>query len=168
MSIKRSWSTSQPVTGRPPARCAVAAGTAALLVALSLAAGPARALDLVSEDEAHRPDAEAVGLTRGITRGPAIQLVTPESDTGSIKGPFKMVVNFKARGGSQIDPRSIEVLYLKQPPVDLTQRLAAGIRPEGIDLDGLALPPGQHRLLVRVADQEGRSSDLVVQIKVEP
>jgi hypothetical protein len=78
-----------------------------------------------------------------------------------------MLLSFKALGGSHIDTRSVEVIYLKEPLIDLTPRLASAISDQGLALDGVVLPPGVHRMLVRVADQDGRSSDLVLKLKVD-
>jgi hypothetical protein len=78
-----------------------------------------------------------------------------------------MVLSFKALGGGRIDARSVEVIYLKEPLIDLTPRLLNGISDRGLQLDGVVLPPGQHRMLVRVADQDGRSSDLIMKLTVD-
>jgi hypothetical protein len=139
----------------------------AALLLLCLCAAPAQALDLVSGDEAAQPDLLGDLVLRGITRGPLISQVQPDPQTQAVKSPFRMVLNFKALGGGRIDARSVEVLYLKEPLIDLTPRLLSGISDQGLQLDGVVLPPGQHRMLVRVADQDGRSSDLVVKFTVD-
>jgi hypothetical protein len=138
---------------------------AALLLCLSVAS--AQALDLVTGAEAAQPDHVGELVLRGITRGPLISQVQPDPQTQAVKSPFRMVLSFKALGGGRIDARSVEVIYLKEPLIDLTPRLLNGISDRGLQLDGVVLPPGQHRMLVRVADQDGRSSDLIMKLTVD-
>lgn len=46
--------------------------------------------------------------------------------------------------------------------------MKAGISEHGLQMDGLTLPPGQHRIQVRVADSEGRATESVLQFEVAP
>ncbi len=140
---------------------------ALLLAASALCVTQAQAFDLVTGDEAAQPEMREEQLLRGITRGPLISVLQPDPQTAAVKSPFKMLVSFKALGGSRIDARTVEVIYLKEPLIDLTPRLASAISDQGLALDGVVLPPGVHRMLVRVADQDGRSSDLVLKLKVD-
>ncbi|MEY2689716.1 MAG: hypothetical protein RL375_3915 [Pseudomonadota bacterium] len=140
---------------------------ALLIAATVFCLGQAQAFDLVTGDEAAQPEVTNELVLRGITRGPLISVLQPDPQNAVLKSPFKMLVSFKALGGSRIDARSVEVLYLKEPLIDLTPRLASAITDQGLALDGVVLPPGMHRMLVRVADQDGRSSDLVLKLKVD-
>ncbi|MEO6278666.1 hypothetical protein [Roseateles sp.] len=133
-----------------------------LLMALTLS--PAFALDLVTAEEAGRPDVPFG--TRGVTRGPRITQELPAKDGAAVRAPLQLKVGLKAMGGARIDVSTLQVTYLKKPSVDLTPRLRAGISDGGIELSGVSVPPGQHRLLVRVADSEGRESETVVQLNV--
>lgn len=128
-------------------RIAIAAG---LALASSLA--QAQALQLVTPDEAKMPAVAAKPGTRAITRGPGVKLASPESVSGTF--PFK--VEFAPRGGSKIDPASVKVEYLRGSGVDLTARLKAGIKPEGIDVAAAQVPAGEHAFRVSVRDSEGR------------
>ncbi len=145
-------------------RPTVRAGLAILLLALLL---PARALELVSAEEAARPEAEQA-LTRGVTRGPAITQELPALGKGPVRSPMQLKIVLKARGGARIDPASVQLTYLKNPMIDLTPRLRAGISDGGIVADGLTLPPGLHRIQLRVADSEGRETETVLQLDVAP
>lgn len=127
----------------------------------------AQAFDLVTGDEAARPEMREEQLLRGITRGPLISVLQPDPQVAVVKSPFRMLLSFRALGGSHIDARSVEVIYLKEPLIDLTPRLASAISDQGLSLDGVVLPPGVHRMLVRVADEDGRSSDLVLKLRVD-
>ena len=109
---------------------------------------------LVSEAEASRPNAPELA-TRGITRGPGIKLLgTPEVSAKS----FSLKFEFEPRGGAHIDPKSVRLEYMKQPLIDLTERVKAGIHDHVLEISQFAVPPGSHPLRVRVADSEGREA----------
>jgi len=109
---------------------------------------------LVSEAEASRPNAPEL-VTRGITRGPGIKLLgTPEVSAKS----FSLKFEFEPRGGAHIDPKSVRLEYMKQPLIDLTERVKAGIHDRVLEVSQFAVPPGSHPLRVRVADSEGREA----------
>ena len=131
--------------------------SASLLVSASFAA---QSLELVTPEEAARPDMPAG--TRGVTRGPAITLESP----AAARSPMPLKVAVKARGGAHIDPKSLRLTYLKTPMVDLTARVRPGISETGIALDEVTLPPGLHRLLVHVADSEGRETEVELKLDV--
>ncbi len=125
-----------------------------LAASLLLASGAlqAQSLQLVTADEAKLPAVAAKPGTRAITRGPGIKLATPES----VSGAFPFRIEFAPRGGSKIDPASVKVEYLRGNGVDLTERLKAGIRPEGIEIASAQVPAGEHAFRVSVRDSEGR------------
>ncbi|MCV2367527.1 hypothetical protein [Roseateles oligotrophus] len=127
-----------------------------------LGVSPAQALDLVSSAEAALPD----DVTRGITRSASIVQEQPPPKSGPVRSPFQLKIALKAHGGSRIDVKSVQLIYMKTPMVDLTERVRAGISESGILMEGLSLPPGQHRIQVRVADSEGRESEAMVQLDV--
>ena len=94
-----------------------------LLVGLAAAmCTPLSAAPLISAKEAALPPAAGALATRGISRGPAVKLISPESDT-PVQSPFDFKVSLDARGGQKIDPDSVKVVYMKAPFVDLTPRL---------------------------------------------
>ncbi|HXG50130.1 MAG TPA: hypothetical protein VNN77_01820 [candidate division Zixibacteria bacterium] len=136
-----------------------------LTVALVFIEGSAGAqpIQLITEKEAKLPAAPQAP-SRAITRGPAVKLVSPESVGG---GAFALRVVFEPRGGSKIDPDSVQVTYLKNPPVDLTRRLKSAIRPEGIDLASVTAPGGEHPIRITVRDIEGRQGSLVINLSVK-
>jgi len=124
------------------------------VTAFTLATGfaHAQALQLVTADEAKLPAVAATPATRAITRGPGIKLATPDS----VSGAFPLKVEFAPRGGSRIDPASVKVEYLRGPGVDLTARLKANIKPEGIEVASAQAPAGEHAFRISVRDSEGR------------
>ncbi|MBU3567279.1 hypothetical protein [Polynucleobacter alcilacus] len=135
---------------------------AASLVAstqLSLAAS------LISAKEAALPPAAGTLATRGISRGPAIKLTSPEADT-PVMTPFDFKVTFEPRGDAKIDPGSVKVVYMKSPFVDLTPRLKSAISANGIDFAKADVPPGTHTIRVTVKDTEGRETNSVLNLVV--
>jgi len=123
------------------------------------------AAPLVTAQEAALPPASGTLATRGISRGPAVKLNSPEADT-PIQSPFDLKFTFEARGESKIDPSSVKVVYMKTPIVDLTPRLKNAITPTGIDFQKADLPVGTHVLKVTVKDTEGRETNSIINLVI--
>jgi len=118
---------------------------------------------LINEAEAVRPNAPEL-TTRGISRGPGIKLVgSPEV----IAKSFNIKFEFEPRGGARIDAKSIRLEYLKQPLIDLTDRVKAGIHDQTLELERFSVPPGAHALRIRVSDSEGREASQVVNLQAK-
>jgi hypothetical protein len=149
-----------------------ALGLAGLLMCIAAvaAAGDAAKLVLITKDEAQLPAAELGSLIMraGITRGPQIDVVSPNPDAKNIPSPVHFQVKFAARGGANIDADSVHVLYLKRPLVDLTNRIKRFTKTDGIDVDLAEVPPGTHSIKVDVKDSEGRASSSVFTFSVAP
>ena len=120
---------------------------------------------LISAKEAELPAASGVLATRGISRGPAVKLNSPEADT-PVVAPFDFKVTFEARGDAKIDLESVKVIYMKSPFVDLTPRLKKAISVNGIDFSKAEVPPGNHTIRVTVKDTEGRETNSVLNLIV--
>lgn len=125
----------------------------------------AQKLTLISAAEAALPPSSGAMATRGISRGPAVKLVSPEADT-PVKAPFSLKFSFEGRGGEKIDPASVKVVYLKSPFVDLTPRLQSAISANGIEVAQADVPPGEHQLRVTVKDSAGRETNSTITIVV--
>ena len=123
------------------------------------------AAPLITATEAALPSASGTLATRGISRGPAVKLHSPEEDT-PVKAPFDLKFSFEARGESKIDPNSVKVVYMKTPVVDLTPRLKNAITSSGIDFQKAEIPVGTHVLKVTVKDSEGRETNSIVNLVV--
>ena len=123
------------------------------------------AAPLITATEAALPSASGTLATRGISRGPAVKLHSPEEDT-PVKAPFDLKFSFEARGESKIDPNSVKVVYMKTPVVDLTPRLKNAITSSGIDFQKAEIPVGTHVLKVTVKDSEGRETNSIVDLVV--
>ena len=143
-------------------RLLMAFGTS-LLCGLSMGSASAQVIKLISDDEARLPSAASMSA-RGVTRGLGVKLLSPEAGK---KDGLPLKLSFEPRGSAQIDTASVQVTYLKSPTVDLTPRLKAAIRPEGIDLSAVAMPPGEHSIRVSVKDDEGRLGSAVITLKAQ-
>jgi hypothetical protein len=123
---------------------------------------------LITNEEAKLPDAIKATMTRraGVTRGPKILLMQPGPAGASVSSPVHFQIKFESFGGAKIDPASVSVNYLKDPPVDLTQRLQPAIGSAGIDVTAAEIPPGSHDLRVDVKDSDGRSGTGIFTLNV--
>lgn len=123
---------------------------------------------LITAEEAALPAASTGLLTRGISRGPGVKLVSPSADLGAVKAPFDLKIAFEPRGGNPIDSASVKVVYMKTPFVDLTPRLQSMITEKGIDFTQADVPAGDHELKVTVTDKDGRETHSVFHLVVTP
>jgi hypothetical protein len=141
---------------------------AACVAALSFAVSVANALVLITAQEAALPD--ALGLQqldkRGVTRGPKILVLSPAPDAGVVRSPVNLLLKFESYGGAAIDPRSVKVVYLKAPNINLTQRISRLVNPGGIEVPAAEVPPGTHYIRVEVKDNAGRTGTVIFPIVV--
>ena len=134
-------------------------------VSISVVPNLVLAAPLITAKESALPAASNTLATRGISRGPAVKLNSPEVDT-PINSPFDFKVLFEARGEGKIDPNSVKVVYMKSPFVDLTPRLKSAITLTGINFSKAEVPPGTHTIRVTVKDMDGRETNQVITIVV--
>ena len=150
----------------------IALGLAVLLLCFGSleAAGENTKVVLITKNEAQLPTTATSSLTMraGVTRGPQISALLPKPDAKGVSSPFHFQVKFVARSGAKIDFDSVRVVYLKQPLVDLTDRLKQYIKADGIDVDAAEVPPGTHSIKIDVKDSEGRAGSTVLTFNVAP
>jgi hypothetical protein len=141
---------------------------AAVLGVALAAAHSAFAFQLITSDEAKLPSAQVVQIaTRGLTRGPTVDQVSPPPDaTVPSGGSVTFDITFDAHNGATINPSTVKVTYMKQPAIDLTQRLKPFITPKGIDAANVQIPAGTHMIRIEVTDSEGRSTTEIMKIQV--
>ncbi len=138
--------------------------------ALLLLTAPANALTLITAAEAAMPAGGPQPLvvpvppTRGITRPPEIDLMSPPKRP--VHSPFEFRIGFIAHGGARIDPKSVKVIYLRQDNIDLTNRLKSAITAKGIDVPNAETPPGEYAFRIEVRDDDGHiaTSDIVIDV----
>jgi hypothetical protein len=124
-----------------------------------VAVNRAIALVLITPQEAALPDAIGVAHelgVRGVTRGPTVSVVSPAPDAGAVRSPLRLLLRFESHGGAGINPNSVKLIYLKNPAINLTQRVADLVMTDGIDLRSAEVPPGTHYIRVEVKGTEGR------------
>lgn len=140
---------------------------AGAILILAVSAPASAGSVLITADEAKLPPPKgAVGVaSRGITRGPRIELVGANADT---KSPIRLQLKFESFGGTKIDTESLKVTYLKNPAVDLTPRLKPFVQPAGVDMPGAELPPGDHIIRVDLKDSDGRAATTSFTLKIAP
>ena len=135
--------------------------------AVTLTTVGARAEMLISREEAALPSVSAAGITfRSVTRGPKIQVATPTD--GAVQSPVALHLKFESYGGATVDPASVKLTYMKKPTIDLTPRVKAFVRPDGLDMDKAELPPGDHVIKVDITDSQGRTGSTSFTLKVAP
>lgn len=118
---------------------------------------------LITEAEAQAPN-QPTPHTRAITRGPGISLKTPHEVVGK---SFAFKILFEPRGGAKIDSASIKFEYLKQPPIDLTERFKSGLNGNQLELLQASVPVGTHPIRVSVRDTEGREGHTIIQLSAK-
>ena len=142
---------------------AIAIGAAALTF---LPADPAMAEVLITKAEAELPAMPNIAMTtRGLTRGPGIEQLSPSPDRG-VPSPLSLRVKFQIRNHVEIDQASIKLTYLKAKPIDLTDRIKAYIKPDGIEMNGAEVPPGTHSLRLDLKDKQGRVATAIIKLTV--
>jgi hypothetical protein len=141
----------------------------AVMLALAMgAAHSALAFQLITTDEAKLPS-DPLGqiASRGLTRGPSVDQVAPPADAMVPSGgSLELDVSFAPHNGSSIDPSKVRVTYLKQPEIDLTQRLKPFITPKGIEARDVTVPPGVHMIRIEVTDSNGATTTQIMKIQV--
>jgi hypothetical protein len=140
-----------------------------MCVAVSLATilpAQAASLVLITADEAQLPPPKgAIAVSsRGVTRGPKIELV---STNGAVRSPLHLQLKFQTFGGAKVDLEAVQATYLRTPNVDLTTRIKPFVKPTGIDVPAAELPPGDHILRIDIKDSDGRTATTSFTLKVE-
>ncbi len=140
----------------------------ALVFALAPVRPAAAAEVLITEAEASLPSPADVSLTtRGLTRGPLVEQVTPDPDsTAPVKSPLPLKIKFQTRNNVPIDKDSVKLTYVRTPSVDLTSRIRAHIGEDGIDMSQAEVPPGKHVIRIDLKDQQGRTSTGTIKLTV--
>ena len=67
---------------------------------------------------------------------------------------------------AQIEPKRVKLTYLRESPVDLTSRVAAFIRSDGIDVPRAQVAAGKHEIQIEVVDTEGRQATQQLTLEV--
>ena len=113
--------------------------------------GVLHAETLITQQEAKLSPAANTHSTRGISRGPAVIILSPNMTNGHLKSPFDLKIQFESRGGNKIDLSQVKVTYLKSPEVDFSQA---------------EVPQGEHAIKILIKDKDGRETATVFNFTV--
>lgn len=123
---------------------------------------------LITPDEAQRPlpaDSD-LAFRAGVSRGPAIELVSPKPSEKTVQSPVHLHLKFEGRGGAQIDVDSLKLTYIRNPATNLTDRVKEFATPAGVDVPEAEIPAGMHIIRADVKDKDGRSGFLIFRLNV--
>ena len=145
----------------------VTLGIAVCAMALACLRAPnAIAEVLITESEAALPAVPNVIMTtRGLTRGPGIEQLSPKPDQ-SVNSPLQFKIKFETRNNVAIDPASVRLIYLKSKPIDLTERIKNHVTPNGIEMNKAEVPPGTHVLRLDLKDKQDRVGTAIIKLTV--
>ena len=139
----------------------------AVFAALLLLGEGASADVLITAAEAALPSSADVGLElRGITRGPSLDQLSPKP-AARVRSPFALKIRFSAHNNTKVDAAAVKATYLKQPTVDLTERLRKYTKSDGIDMPNAEAPAGTHIIRIELKDNLGRTSISTIKLIVE-
>lgn len=88
---------------------------------------------------------------------PRIEIVKPLLADTPLESPFPIELKFIVSADASIDPASFRVFYGTWH-LDITRRLLASVtvQPHGFAVPQARIPPGRHRLVLEIADSQGR------------
>jgi len=122
---------------------------------------------LISPNEAAQAQSGDLRIvTRGLTRGPSIDQISP-NPSATVHSPLELKIKFTAHNNANIDPASVKVIYEREAPIDLTDRVRKYVSRDGIDMPDAEVPPGRHLLRVEVKDSLDRKSVSEVKLFVQ-
>ena len=127
---------------------------------------------LITADEAKLPLSSIAdssfrpSVSRGISRGPKIVLLSPKLSETSVHSPVHLQLKFEGRGGAQIDVGSFKLTYVRNPAVDLTDRVKNFVKSAGMDVPEAAIPPGTQTIRAEIKDKDGRAGFLTFNLNV--
>jgi len=157
-------------------RIAAIAGSALALTVASLStttltlAGP---LALVTQEEV-RAESQAQIKEPPRTRSlpvpgaPKIHVLQPVIAGAPLHNPIRIELQFSSTSDADIDPGTFRAYYgfLR---IDLTERILKNVRvaKSGLKIENAEIPPGKHRLFLRITDSKERATETEVRFVVE-
>jgi hypothetical protein len=85
-----------------------------------------------------------------------------------LQNPIRIELQFSSASDADIDPASFRAYYgfLR---IDITERIVKSVRvaKSGLKVENAEIPPGNHRLFLRIADSKKRVTETVVRFAVE-
>ncbi len=133
----------------------------------------AQSFDLVSQSEYLASEAQEksapsfTARSLAVPSDPIIDIRSP-SLTGPVKAPVGIDLRFLTSGATKINWDSLKILY-GAFKLDITDRVKkeAKVLPDGIQIASANLPSGSHKLVIQVANTEGKQAEREVRFTVE-
>lgn len=85
--------------------------------------------------------------------GPKIHIAQPKANTPT-RSPLEIMIRFSP-GKAPIDLSTFKVTLVKWVNIDITEHLEKYVTPEGVHIEKVDLPPGDHTVRLTLADREG-------------
>ena len=125
-----------------------------------LLAFPALAFDLITTDEARRPDDFYDNLRASPFPAPEIRV---HGFREKMISPLEWVIEIRPYGGASINMNSLQLIYQKIPKENLLPRVRDFVEMRGqilvIQLQNAAVPLGRHQIVIFVEDSRGRAAE---------
>jgi hypothetical protein len=108
--------------------------------------------------------------TRGLPapEAPKIHVLQPVISGAYLQNPIRIELQFSSAPDAEIDPGSFRAYYgfLR---IDLTGRIVKSVRvaKSGLKVENAEIPPGSHRLFLRIADSKERTTETELRFVVE-
>jgi hypothetical protein len=125
----------------------------------------------ITPEEAQLPAYQGIPhfKTRGIPLGPRIVVLSPPSsgDAFVSNRPVKLRVRFETTADAPVDIRTLKVTYLRLLGIDITDRVRPYVNENGIEVDNVEIPPGEHRIELEIKDRQGHDTDEILKLIVK-
>lgn len=99
---------------------------------------------------------------------PRLELLQPKPGPETLASPFDIQLRWNAEGEARIEPQTLRIRY-GWMGLDITQRVLAQaeVTAEGLRIRKAALPSGEHKLAVEIADTLQRVGRRQFEVKVQ-
>ena len=140
--------------------------------AVLVGAGMAWSGELITAEEALASQAAvpmlAVDETPANPQGPVIAVMDAGALAQPMKNPFSIEILMQAQRDADLNFASFKAFY-GAFKIDITERLLkeASKTLTGLKLANLQIPSGRHKILLRVSDSKGRTTEKEITFKVE-
>lgn len=99
---------------------------------------------------------------------PQIRVLQPVISGKPLQNPLRIELQFVSEPNVEIDPDSFRAFYgfLR---IDLTERIVKNLRVQksGLTVENAEIPPGSHRLFLRITDSKQRANETELRFVVE-
>jgi hypothetical protein len=108
----------------------------------------------------------AIAETGTSIQGPAITVVAPAE--GRVQStPFDIDIRFERQGQTSVDLATLQVTLMTLWGIDITERVRPYASREGIHVNHMDFPKGQHTLKITISDDEGHASSRTMIVLIQ-